>query len=284
MIIDLHTHSTASDGSLTPGNLLLRAAAAGVGVLAITDHDTLAGYRAARGLLASMAAPPLLIPGVELSTQWGGANIHILGLNVDPENPSLLAGVQVLAEARLQRADMIATRLAKAGLGDALQGAQSEAGDSPVCRPHFARYMVSSGFVSSEKQAFDKYLGSGTMGDVKHFWPEFEEVIGWIVGAGGKACIAHPLKYRFTATKLRRLVAEFKSYGGTALEVISGRYSKDSTSVLARLCADFGLQASVGSDFHRDAVHSMKLGTEMRLPGSCVPVWESWNLQSSVTS
>ncbi|MFT5481427.1 MAG: putative metal-dependent phosphoesterase TrpH [Halieaceae bacterium] len=284
MIIDLHTHSTASDGSLTPIELLQRATEAGVEVLAITDHDTLAGYREVRDLAVAMASAPLLIPGVELSTQWGGANIHILGLNVDPAHPSLLAGLEILATARLQRADKIAERLEKAGLTGALQGARLEAGDAPMCRPHFARYMVSSGFVSSEKQAFDKYLGSGTMGDVKHYWPDLEDVISWIVDAGGTATIAHPLKYRFTATKLRRLVAAFKSSGGRALEVISGRHSKDNLRALTRLCADYDLQASVGSDFHRDAVYAMKLGTEMRLPTTCVPVWESWDLHRGIDS
>jgi predicted metal-dependent phosphoesterase TrpH len=279
VLIDLHTHTTASDGTLSPGELLTRARDLGVAQLAITDHDTVAGYRAAAAHYTQICAEITLIPGVELSCRWSGSTIHILGLGFDCDHPVMVEGIANLCEARIARAEKIGQRLAARGFEGATAGAMDKAGDSQIGRPHFAAWMVERGHVSSFGQAFDKYLGQGKTGDVKAFWPELAEVTQWVVAAGGVAAIAHPLHYRFTRMKLRRLVTDFKAAGGMALELINGRQTADQTAQLERLAREFELQVSAGSDFHRDSPFAAKIGVELRhlkgLPG----VWERWSSQ-----
>ena len=273
MIIDFHTHSHASDGALPPAELLRRASAAGVSRMAITDHDTVAGYREA---VASGQVPEgmQLVPGVELSCQWSGATVHVVGLDIDPEHPELAAGLDLLARARQQRAHKIADRLAGVGIAGALEGALQVAGVSQVGRPHFARWLVEQGHVEDAGKAFDRYLGSGKLGDVKTFWPELEEVTRWIVSSGGTAVLAHPLKYRFTRMKLRRLVKAFVEAGGTALEIFSGRQTNDQTIDLCRLADEYGLRSSAGSDYHADSQYGPTLGVDASKLPVFVPFWQ----------
>ncbi len=274
VLIDFHTHSTASDGALSPLELLERAQAAGIAQFAITDHDTDRGFREAVAL--PECAGLKLIPGVELSCQWSGANIHIVGLGMDCEHPVMVAGLARLDEARMQRARRIAEVLEKRGFAGALEGALEEAGGSQLGRPHFARWMVAQEYVADFTTAFDKYLGRGKAGDVKAFWPEMAEVVGWIVSAGGVAIIAHPLHYDFTRSKLRRLVTDFKAAGGEGIEIHSGRQGEDQIRQMRRLADEFELEVSVGSDFHRDGPYNPDLGVQLhdadRLPG----VWRRW--------
>lgn len=276
VLIDLHTHTTASDGALSPDELISRARDLGVSQLAITDHDTVAGYRAAVGHYTQVSEEISLIPGVELSCRWSGATIHILGLGIDCDHSAMVAGLDRLNGARLARAEKIGQRLAALGFEGALAGALEKAGDSQIGRPHFANWMVEQGHVGSFGRAFDKYLGQGKTGDVKAFWPELAEVTAWIVASGGVAVIAHPLYYRFTRMKLRRLVSDFKEAGGQGVELVNGRQTSDHTAKLARLAAEFELEVSVGSDFHRDSPFGAQIGVELRhfegLPG----VWERW--------
>ncbi|MFV8817086.1 PHP domain-containing protein [Haliea sp. E17] len=274
MLIDFHTHSTASDGALTPGELLARARSQGVRQFAITDHDTVEGYREAVGLLAGSDLQ--LVPGVELSCQWSGANIHVVGLGMDCDHPAMREGLSILDAARLQRARRIAEVLEKRGFPGALEGAMVEAGGSQLGRPHFARWMVAQGYVSEFPAAFDKYLGRGKAGDVKAFWPELKEVVDWIVAAGGVAVVAHPLHYEFTRSKLRRLLADFQAAGGTAMEILSGRQASDQTRHLCRLAAEFGLEVSAGSDFHRDAPYNAPIGVTLRDSDDLPAVWRRW--------
>jgi predicted metal-dependent phosphoesterase TrpH len=275
VLIDFHTHTTASDGALAPEELLARAAAAGVDMLAITDHDSVAGYLALAAAGAAAGAPQL-VSGVEFSCRWSGATVHIVGLGIDCAHPALRAGVARMDTARLQRGEKIGRQLAGRGFPGALQGALQEAGDSQLGRPHFAAWLVREGHVRDHAEAFDRYLGRGKPGDVKAFWPELAEVVEWIVAAGGVAVIAHPLKYRFTGMKLRRLVIDFKAAGGEAMEVASGYRTRDQLAHLRRLVQEYGLEVSVGSDFHRDGPYSAALGVELapfaELPG----VWARW--------
>ncbi len=275
MSIDLHTHSTASDGSLGPRELLEAAVASGVKVLALTDHDTVAGYRqlAEDGDLACE-----LICGVEFSCQWSNSTVHIVGLKVDTKASSMVHGLNILNQARLDRAAKIGERLTKLGFEGSLEGAMAVAGDSQIGRPHFARYITERGYVKDEMEAFKKYLGAGKCGDVKAFWPSLSEVVGWIVDSGGVAVLAHPRKYRFTRTKLRRLLTDFCYAGGRAVEVISGRQQDEDTRYLARESVDFDLLASVGSDFHSQRPYGAVLGQSMPLPSSCTPVWQEWDI------
>lgn len=278
MIADLHCHSTASDGTLSAVELLQRAHQQGVEMLAITDHDTLEGYFAAREYRGEA---PELIAGVELSCVWGKASIHVLGLNVDPGNATLLQGLARLGEARQQRGQIIAGKMEKRGFKGAYQGAITLAGDSQLGRPHFAQFLVDSGYVGSIAEAFKKYLGAGKAGDVKALWPDMNEVIGWIVASGGVPVLAHPLHYKMTGTRLRRLVADFKSQGGLALEVLSGQQSADRTSLLQGLCEQFELYSSCGSDFHRPGQAWCELGSASSLPSQSRPVWTLWSAASA---
>ena len=273
MLADLHTHTNASDGQLSPGELLAEAEAAGVQLLAITDHDTLAGYAA---LTPGLATGCRIIAGIELSTTWRKTGIHVVGLNIDLDNAELLAGVTRQRNARRERAQIIATKLEKLGFRDVLQGAAQLAGAAEVSRPHFARYLVESGQIKSMQDAFRKHLGPGKPGDVREMWASLDDVIGWIHAAGGVAVLAHPAKYKLTNLKLEELTSDFRAAGGDALEVISGQQDLSVTTRLGKLAARHNLLASCGSDFHQPGQSWARLGVVATLPRSCAPVWEAW--------
>lgn len=256
-----------------------RAAERGVSLLAITDHDTDAGYRAAQAISDDFPAVGL-ISGVELSCRWSGTTIHVVGLGMDCDHAAMQQGLAVLNEARVKRGVKIAERLESRGFNGALEGARAEAGESQLGRPHFSAWMVSEGHVKNHQAAFDKYLGQGKPGDVKAYWPELAEVVQWIVSAGGVAVLAHPLKYKFTRTKLRRLVLDFSAAGGTAIEVLSGRQTADQVAQLQRLADELELQSSAGSDFHRDGPYNPDLGVELRRLESRAAVWQRWQVAS----
>ena len=277
MLIDFHTHSTASDGALTPRQLIDRARARGIEQFAITDHDTMAGFVEASAYYTQLGAGMILVPGVEFSCRWSGLTIHIVGLDMDWQHPAMESGLARLAQARRERGEKIAERLDRLGFAGALPGALSLAGQSQLGRPHFAQWLVDEGHVDDVGQAFDKYLGQGKTGDVKAFWPELAEVTRWIVDAGGIAIIAHPLKYRLTGRKLGRLVVDFKAAGGEAIEVNSGRQTRDQVDHLLRVARTHELRISVGSDFHRDAPYSADLGIEWGKPASIEGVWKGWS-------
>ncbi len=271
VLVDFHTHTTASDGALTPSELVARAADRGVSVMAITDHDTMAGFEAVRSEVPDGLT---LHAGVELSCVWGSVNIHIVGLGVSAEQPALQDILTTLDTARRERARTIAERLEKVGMPGALSGAMAIAGDSQIGRPHFAAWMVQAGHASDESQAFDKWLGRGKRGDVKTFWPHLSEVVAAIVQAGGVPVLAHPLKYGMTGMKLTALVRDFVAAGGLGLEIASGRQTGDETARLRRLALEHGLSVSLGSDFHRDWTYGPELGVDATVAGAAPGVWE----------
>lgn len=275
MLIDFHTHSTASDGELSPQELLEQARSSGIAMFAITDHDTVAGFVQAQSLLSD-SDELRLIAGVEFSCRWSGTTIHVLGLGMDCEHPAMREGLATLGEARVQRGEKIAAKMEKLGFSGALEGALEEAGESQLGRPHFAAWMVKAGYVADTNQAFDKHLGQGKPGDVKAFWPEMAEVVQWIETAGGAAVVAHPLKYRFTGMKLRRLLVDFKGAGGSGIEISSGRQTSDQLAHLKRLAKEYALEVSIGSDFHRQTAYSASLGVDTTAHQGLGGVWERW--------
>lgn len=277
MLIDFHSHTNASDGALSPAELIDRAVAGNIRQFAITDHDTMAGFHAAAKHYTHIPGQMRLIPGVEFSCRWSGTTIHIVGLAVDAEHPAMTAGLALLADARVARGKKIADRLEGKGFVGAHEGALSKAGESQLGRPHFAQWLIEQGHVDDFNQAFDKYLGQGKIGDVKAFWPELSEVTRWIIESGGVAIVAHPLKYRFTRMKLRRLIIDFKLAGGQALEVLNGRQTEDQTAQLKRMALEFELEVSAGSDFHRDSPYGCQLGVELRQLGGLRGVWQRWS-------
>lgn len=272
--VDLHSHSTASDGTLTPTELFTRAAERGVDALALTDHDTLSGLSEA-GRAAS-GCGVLLIPGVEISVTWNKRTIHIVGLNVDSENAQLRSGLEQLREFRVWRTQEIARRLEKAGVAGAYDGALSFAHGDLVSRTHFARFLVSTGRAESVPDVFRRYLVHGKPGHVSGQWAELATAVGWINAAGGQAVLAHPARYKLTRSRMIRLLTEFQAAGGCGIEVISGSHSKDECYKMAKFAEDFGFKSSVGSDFHSPDNRWIDLGRLPELPSTCQPIWADW--------
>ncbi|SFR49215.1 hypothetical protein SAMN05216203_0855 [Marinobacter daqiaonensis] len=275
--IDLHCHSTASDGALRPDELVERAAAKGVTHLALTDHDTLEGIAEAQQ--AARLAGISLISGIELSCVWRKNTIHIVGLDMDLNDPVFLERVAGQEANRWRRASVIAEKLRKHVNGcpeDILARATVSANGDVPGRPHFARVLSDEGLVRDIAQAFQKYLGAGKPGDVKAFWPELEEVVGWVNDSGGIAVVAHPRKYRLTATKLRELVSDFMAAGGEGIEVVTSGQSSGDLGFLTELCRRQGLLASRGSDFHYPGAGWCELGRIPELPEGLTPVWQKF--------
>jgi predicted metal-dependent phosphoesterase TrpH len=273
MKFDLHSHTLCSDGSLEPLELVARAIDKGVDVLAITDHDTLDAYRG----LPLQQSRLELVAGIEFSTQWESTGIHVLGLDVDPGSDAILTGVHYQTEARRQRAERIGEVLEKKGIPDAFAGAAALAHSGYIGRPHFAQYLVEIGRARSIEDAFRKYVGDGKAGDVKQHWADLPQVVQWIRDAGGIAVLAHPLKYKLTRTKLKRLLADFMQAGGQGLEVVSGQQNPQQTAGMGGLCAQMNLLASCGSDFHKPDTHWGELGRFPALPRNVTPVWERFS-------
>jgi len=275
MTIDLHCHSTASDGVLSPALLVERAKARGITLLALTDHDTLEGLASARK--AAAQAEIRLISGIELSCSWGGASVHILGYNFSSEAPVLCSALEGLHQGRWQRADIIAQRLAAKGMPGALEGARAvqqalgDSGNAPA-RPHFAEFLVQAGYVRDRNEAFRKWLGAGKLGDVKQHWPTLEQTLLTLRESGAWISLAHPWQYDFTRSKRRQLVAAFVQNGGHALEVANGMQPADQVGSLATLAREFGLMVTAGSDFHAPGDWS-ELGLYRALPEDLSPLW-----------
>jgi len=270
MKFDLHSHTKSSDGVLTPHQLVSRAIERCVDVLAITDHDTLDAYRD----MPKTNGDITLVPGIELSTQWENTGVHIVGLNIDPGSDAITTGARYQADARLQRAIMIGEKLKGKGIEDAFDGASKLSQGSYIGRPHFARHLINIGRVNSMHAAFKKYMGDGKVGDVKQHWAELPRIIQWIRDANGIAVLAHPLKYKLTRTKLKRLIADFIKAGGQGIEVVSGQQQVQQTTDLAQLCEQSKLLASCGSDFHMPGKPWSELGMFASLPDSVTPVWD----------
>lgn len=269
--IDLHCHSTASDGALAPADLVRRAAEKGVTHLALTDHDTIDGLAEAGA--QAHASGIALISGTELSCLWKTQTIHVVGLDFDPHHSEFQSALARQHENRWARARMIVDRLQKLGVSELLEKATAAAGGDVPGRPHFARVLVEEGKVKDSAQAFKRYLGAGKPGDVKAFWPELAEVVRWITEAGGIAVLAHPRKYKLTATKLRNLVHDFMRAGGRSIEVSTSGQSSGDLGFLAELCRKQDLLASQGSDFHFPGAPWCELGTIMKMPDGLEPVW-----------
>lgn len=278
LIIDLHSHSLYSDGTLSPRDLVTRAHEKGVNVLALTDHDEVAGLSEAKNTADELGLT--LINGVEISVSWRrNQTIHIVGLNIDPQNVALLSGLTLIREERVRRAKKISMKLEKAGVVDAWETVTHNAGFEAVTRTHFARFLVENGHAKDMQQCFKKYLGNKGRAYVNGLWVTLEDAVGWIVAAGGEAVIAHPTRYKLTKTKLETLVEDFKESGGRGLEVVGQRFSEKEKSEMASLARRYALLSSVGSDFHHPENPYVELGRGLDLPLDCKPIWTQWGIQ-----
>lgn len=278
-VFDLHCHSTASDGVLSPAMVVQRAAGQGVDFLSLTDHDELSGLAEARA--AAEGTGLKLVPGVEVSITWGKATVHIVGLQVNPETVVLREGLAKNRSGRRLRAQRMADEFARIGIPGALEGAYAYALNKELIgRTHFARFLVDEGVVKDVKTVFKKYLVKGKPGYVSHEWASLVEAVTWIRAAGGQAVIAHPGRYKFGREKLRLLLSEFRDAGGEGIEVVTGSQPPDQVAVFADLAKEYGLMASVGSDFHAPGEGGRELGSlmgkPMVLPERCTPIWAKW--------
>lgn len=272
MRFDLHCHTTASDGVLSPAELVRRAAEKEVEVLAITDHDTLAGLDEARSTIVAEQLPLRLVNGVEISTGWEHHEIHIVALGVDEKNPQLtdfLAGQQARRE---ERAQEIGRRLEKCLIPGTYEEAKQLAGDAAVTRAHFARVLVARGVADNMQKVFKKYLSRGNKGYAPAQWPEMGEAITAIHAAGGLAVLAHPSRYDLTAKWIKRLLVAFKAAGGDAMEVSLPQQSPQERANLGQWANEYGLAISVGSDFHFPS-NWTELGRHLWLPKEGTPLW-----------
>ena len=265
MKLDLHCHSSASDGKLSPQAVLHLAEEAELDYLALTDHDTIQGVMEILAINSTVN----VISGVEISSLWQGVAIHIIGLDFDVEHSAISA---LLAQQRLvreKRARIIDQKLAAKGMPNTLAGALTYCPDlGQIGRPHFAQYLVDQGLVKNHKQAFDRWLGAGKIGDVKSDWPDIHHVIEVINASHGLAVLAHPLRYKLTFSKLRRLMQSFQDSGGAAVEVVGHQVSPDKQQRLIKAVADLSLMASGGSDFHDPQWRWAQLGHIPPLPSS----------------
>jgi len=276
-VYDLHCHSTASDGALSPRELVHRAKRCGVDVLALTDHDTLSGIPQAQE--AANEIDLEFITGVEISSDWQGRAIHIVGLGVDTQNSALLSGLARLQAMRKTRAMQMAHKLEKAGISGAVVWAENKSENTNLTRTHFARLLVERNKASTVSDVFKHYLRAGKPGYVKSIWAPMAETVTWIIDAGGQAIIAHPSRYNLTATKMGYLLTDFIECGGTGLEIAYSSCNRDIIRNNTKIAKKFGLKASLGSDFHDPDIPWTQLGKLPRLANDLTPIWENGLIQ-----
>ena len=273
-MIDLHCHSTVSDGMLSPTEVVRLARQNGCTLLALTDHDHTGGLAEARAEADTLGLP--FVNGVEISVTWRGRTIHVVGLDFDEHNEALQNLLAEVRKGRLKRLEAIAAKLEKKGITGAYEGALALAANKEMAsRTHIAEFLIREGHVKNKQQAFTKYLGDGKSCSVRHEWATLEDCVAAITGAGGMAIIAHPMRYELSATAKRNLFQEFKNLGGAGIEVHSGNCCKNDRLNYALLADLFDFLASAGSDFHRPNDFSGGiLGACPNLPEQCRPVWE----------
>lgn len=273
--LDLHCHTTASDGDLTPHQLIDLAVEKKLELLAITDHDTTAGFSAAKDYVQNLPGKPLqLLSGVEISVLWGAHTIHIVGLSFDVENAELQQLLAQIRELRWQRLEEINHKLIKRGHQCYLEDLHQIVGDGVAGRPHFARALIARGFVQDQNQAFNKFLKQGRPGYAKAIWPELSQAVELIVKAGGIAVMAHPAVYKMSRNKLNLMLQEFRDTGGQGIEVVTSPNRTSDAIGMTDRANRLGLYASLGSDFHSPAHTWRGLGWLAPLPDNAKPITE----------
>jgi predicted metal-dependent phosphoesterase TrpH len=270
---DLHCHSVVSDGTLTPEALAERAAANGVELWALTDHDEIGGQH--RAMAAAKAHGMRYLTGCEISVTFAGETVHIVGLGFDPDDASMQAGLQATRGGRGARAREMSAGLARVGIQNAYEGALTFVGNPElISRTHFARFLVESGVCRDTAEVFRKYLTEGKPGYVPHRWATLKDAVHWITAGGGIAVVAHPGRYNFTANEEHALFLEFQTHGGRAIEVVTGSHAPAEYVEYADKAIEYGFAASRGSDFHSPDESHVDLGKLPWLPGTLTPVWE----------
>jgi len=274
MNADLHCHSNVSDGLLPPADVARRAAHGGVTLWALTDHDEVSGQAEARANAEALGMR--YVTGVEISVTWAERTVHIVGLNFDATNRTLIDGLHATCHGRAARAREMGVQLERIGIAGVFEGAlQYVSNPDMISRTHFARYLVDHGYARSVSEVFERYLAEGKPGFVPHRWSKLDDALAWIRGAGGEAVIAHPGRYRYTPVEFGALFGQFKDLGGVAIEVVTGSHTPDQYGEYARVAQRYGFEASRGSDFHAPG-EARELGGLPPLPANLTPVWSRW--------
>lgn len=274
---DLHCHSHCSDGALSPIQLVRRAVTNGITRLAITDHDTYAGFLELQDLPSSIDENInfFVIPGIELSVNWQGDNLHLLVLDFDPNSKTMKNLVEDQQHRRKQRADIISQRLEKRlHLQNLLLKAKQYSGSKIPSRPDFAQVLVDEGKTKDLKAAFANHLGRGTQGDVKQMWPDLTSVVEQVSTVGGLAVLAHPESYKYTRAKLRRCLLDLKLAGGKGVELVQPQLPLTKRDQVVSLASELNLHLSCGSDFHSATQAWRVLGRVPPMPSEARPIWE----------
>ncbi len=274
--IDLHSHSTVSDGLLSPTDLVRHAAEKGVKVLALTDHDDVDGLRMAADTAKTHGI--CFVNGVEISVTWRSRTIHIVGLKINPEFPALAKGLKRIRDSRHVRAQGMADSLSRVGISGSLEGAYAHASKGGIIsRSHFARYLVEQGLARNVGAVFKRFLVKGKPGYFEHEWASLEDALDWITGSGGIAVLAHPGRYDLGKTNMLTLLHEFRELGGKAVEVVTASHTPEMVPHFARLAHQFELLSSAGSDYHGPGQSFIEMGRLPDLPAICTPVWHDWH-------
>ncbi|MBD5483612.1 MAG: PHP domain-containing protein [Lachnospiraceae bacterium] len=258
--VDLHVHSNKSDGSMSPAELVELAAQKGLRAFALTDHDTIDGLSEA--MAAAAAYPELeVIPGIELSSEYHGKDIHIVGLYLDYHNEDFLAQLHDFQHSRVVRNEKMCNNLREAGIDITFEKLQAEYPDSVITRAHYARYLLSHGYVQSLPEAFDRYVGDHT----RYFVPREKitpmQAVKLIRKADGIPILAHPTLYHMSDAHLEELIVLLKDAGLTGMECIYSTFTPAEERAMKRLADRHGLLYSGGSDFHGKAKPNLELGT-----------------------
>ena len=260
--VDLHIHSSASDGKYSPAEIVRKAAGAGLKVIALSDHDTVDGIAAA--LEAAAEFPGLkFIPGVEISTDVPSGEVHMLGYFIDYTNEELLRKLENMRSSRQKRAQEMIGKLGELGMPVDWERVREIAGTGSVGRPHIARAMLEKGYISTLKEAFNKYIAWGGPAYVKREKLTPSEAIGLILRAGGLPVLAHP----FTVNDHEKLVAELTADGLAGIEAYYGEYNSEEIRRLVNLADKHGLIVTGGSDYH-----GLDDNAEVMLGGAPVPM------------
>ncbi len=269
--IDLHTHTTCSDSTVTPAELVKLAARLGVDAIAVTDHDTMAAVAQAQSVGAELGVE--VLAGVELTCGWDGEKIHLRGYGLCPEAPALQEILQGPVAERTRRNRGIAALMQADGMDVTLEMLERRHPGATIGRPHFAGILMEQGRADSVNDAFRRYLGAGCPYFLPRQYLPLSRGVEMIRRCGGVAVLAHPLQYQFPHERLRRLTEEGKRFGIAGMEVYYSGYLAQQREVLQALAAEFGLFVTGGSDFHGATKPAISLAAgygNLSVPEECL--------------
>lgn len=258
-IVDLHTHTTESDGSFTPEELILEAKRVGLSAIAITDHDSISGIKKAMPIAQEHSIE--LIPGVELSTDYNGKEVHVVGLFIDLEDEYFLAKIKEFKDNRDNRNVIMVENLQKEGFAITIEELTAENPDCVITRANIARFLFEHGMIPSIQTAFEKYIGDNCKCYVNRFKITPMDAVRLIKKAGGTAILAHPLLYHMSDATLQKLIDEMKESGLDGMEAIYCTYTPSEERQMKKLSKENGLLISGGSDFHGTTKPKLNLAT-----------------------